>query len=205
MNNVGCNNIQKEYIQSPREYFSLDSMDRFLYLEGLRRMKKGLQNESPRSTFFNRSLASKCSDYLQIEEVKEDNAIQSSKDTTEKAVIYQNDERNMEPESTVTKEEDYMETLVEEMKALVCSLPPIWPLHVVEEPKNLERLKRIITRHIRSQRHEMFMDSRQRDTRNFLPELVQISNNSFMNLFGKHCVRLDLRLEDCLGCWHTSK
>ena len=53
----------------------------------------------------------------------------------------------------------------EEMKAVVCSLFPSLPLHMGEGLRNWGRLEKILTRHSRSRRNKMFMDSQGRDIR----------------------------------------
>ena len=62
--------------------------------------------------------------------------------------------------------------------------------------QEITKLKKIMTRNKKSRRHELFMDSKQRKVRNSLPELIKISNQSFMNIFGKkrEIIDRDLRI-----------
>ena len=82
-------------------------------------------------------------------------------------------------------DESYLETLDNEMSGLVCSLKDDWPLEWMRNKQEIAKLKRVMTRKKKSRRHELFMDSKQRVVKGCIPELIKISNQSFMNLFGK--------------------
>jgi len=186
-NHVGLDMVPEEEILSFREFLRLEGFDKCIYLEGIRRLKKGLSKEIPRrGESFEESLeAAGIYDHVK----------QKTHNTEDKNV---NDTPDSEPEKVVPcyNDESYIETLDEEMLNLVSNLKNDWPLEWMRNKQEIIKLKRIMTRKKKSRRHEMFMDSKQRTVKSTLPELIKISNPSFMNIFGKkrEMIDRDLRI-----------
>ena len=172
-NHVGLDTISSEEVRSFREFLAMESFDRCIYLEGLRRLKKGLSKEIPhRGESFERSLEREgIYDHVNKKELV--NEVFAEELAVKKKPV------------PVDNNDSYLETLDKEMKDLVSCLSDKWPLEWMKHKSEIAKLKRIMTRKKNCRRHELFMDSRQRNFRINLPELIKTSNSSFMNIFGK--------------------
>jgi len=186
-NHVGLGSVPREEVKTAEQFFSLDSLERCIYLEGLRRMKAGLPKEIPRRNeeSFDRS--------LEKEGVFNHIKLRESKDLEIETVLVQPHNSSFDE----SDDEDFLETLDEEMVSLTSELPAAWPHDVVKSINERRKLVKIITGKKRSRRHELFLDAKQRNLRKEIPELVKISNPSFMNIFGRKREALDrdVRLE----------
>jgi len=175
-NHVGLDVVPEEEILTFREFLDLEGFDQCIYLEGIRRMKKGLSKEIPRrGDSFEESLEAE-GIYDHLKEI-EDDCEESKVDNTPKS--------EFEKIVPSHNDESYLETLDSEMSGLVCSLKDDWPLEWMRNKQEIAKLKRVMTRKKKSRRHELFMDSKQRVVKGCIPELIKISNQSFMNIFGK--------------------
>merc|ERR1712142_342415 len=177
-NHVGLETVPLDEVKTFREFLCLEGFDKCIYLEGLRRMKKGMSKEiPPRGDSFEESLVNE-GVYDHVKGEKDIEII------VEKAVV-KNKER------VKTGNDSYLETLDDEMKSLVANKRDDWPLTWMKEKSEIVKLKKIMTRKKKCRRHELFMDHKQRRVRNNLPELIKISNSSFMNIFGKKRESID--------------
>ena len=111
--------------------------------------------------------------------------LKEKKDDCEESKVNNTSKPEFEKIVPSHNDESYLETLDNEMSGLVCSLKDDWPLEWMRNKQEIAKLKRVMTRKKKSRRHELFMDSKQRVVKGCIPELIKISNQSFMNLFGK--------------------
>lgn len=182
-NHVGLEIVPREEIISFREYLGLEGIDKCIYLEGIKRLKRGLNKEIPRrGDSFEESLEA-AGIYDHVKRKTVDLEGKKSDDTPESEPV------KVEPSYN---DESYIETLDEEMLGLVSSLPVDWPLEWMRKKQEIVKLKKIMTGKKKSRRHELFIDSKQRTLRRDLPELIKISNPSFMNIFGKKRDSIDI-------------
>ena len=169
-NHVGLEAVPGSEVKTFREFLGLDTFERCLYLEGLRRLKKGLRKG--------------------IEETKKNDLRLEIEDTmTEDVDNISHDEITLDCEvgdnSYLNNYDETDDTLNDEAKKLVVCLDDNWPLEWARKKNEKDKLKKILTLKKKCWRHEMFMDKNQRNCRSFLPKLVKSSNNSFMDIFGK--------------------
>jgi len=182
-NHVGLETIPAEEVKTFREFLSMGTWDQCIYLEGLRRLKKGLDKQIPkRGDSFDESLERE--GIYNVDSDDKEVVDEEDEDETEEALVEKN-------AIHIDMDESYLETLDQEMKDLVAPLSKNWPLEWMKTKSEISKLKRIMTRKKNCRRHEMFMDSKQRNVRNNLPELLKMSNNSFMNIFGKKRESID--------------
>ena len=86
-----------------------------------------------------------------------------------------------------------------EAHLLTKDLHDTWALDFMRSTKEFPKLFKIMTLQKKCRRHELFIaDKSQRTIKSCVPELVRISNNSFMNIFGKKRVFIDMEVRKYL-------
>jgi len=176
-NHVGLETVPDEEVMGFRQFLGLEGFEKCIYLEGLRRLKKGLSKEIPhRGDSFEESLVSE-GVYAHIKNNEVDDTSEITAMKKKEVPLYNDD--------------SYLETLDQEMNDLVSNLKDNWPFEWMKNKSEIAKLKRIMTRKKKCRRHELFMDSKQRTVRGSLPELIKTCNTSFMNIFGKKRESLD--------------
>jgi len=179
-NHIGLEKVPPEEIFSMKKFISCSSFDRCIYLEGLRRMKKGLSKQI--EAFSN----------------DENDAFREGKKNTNNKNAVLNVIAEEKKQEKLGIEED-INAVGPEAQLLTKDLHDTWALDFMRSTKEFPKLFKIMTLQKKCRRHELFIaDKSQRTIKSCVPELVRISNNSFMNIFGKKRVFIDMEVRKYL-------